>query len=117
MHHTMTVAAPARTAAQRWPAVAVKSDVKTGHDIVYVTRGHASGCAGATAYYTRSGDPPGSWEGRGTAAFGLSGTVQAAVAERLYQEGAAPDGERVIRHATPKTGEDQALGDFTRLGE
>jgi hypothetical protein len=24
--------------------VAVKSDVKTGHDIAYVTRGHASGC-------------------------------------------------------------------------
>jgi hypothetical protein len=33
--------------------VAVKSDVKTGHDIAYVTRGHASGCAGAMAYYTR----------------------------------------------------------------
>ena len=55
MHHTMTVAAPARTVTQRWPAVAVKSDVKTGHDIAYVTRGHASGCTGAMAYYT-------SWE-------------------------------------------------------
>jgi hypothetical protein len=37
----MTMAAPARTVTTRWPAVAVKSDVKTGHDIAYVTRGHA----------------------------------------------------------------------------
>jgi len=58
MHHTMTVAAPARTAAHRRPAVAVKTDAKTGHDIAYVTRGHAAGCAGAMAYHTRTGDPP-----------------------------------------------------------
>lgn len=57
MHHKMIVAAPAHTVAKRSPAVAVKSDVKTGHDIAYVTRGHASGCAGAMAYYTRTGDP------------------------------------------------------------
>jgi len=88
--------------------VAVKSDVRTGHDIAYLTRGHASGCAGAMAYYTRSGDPPGTWEGRGCAALGVSGTVQADVAERLYQQGIGPGGERIIRHATPKTGEDQA---------
>jgi len=72
--------------------VAVKSDVRTGHDIAYVTRGHASGCAGAMAYYTRTGDPPGTWEGRGAATLGLSGTVEAAVAERLYQQGVAPGG-------------------------
>jgi hypothetical protein len=36
--------------------MAVKSDVRTGHDIAYLTRSHASGCAGAMAYYTRSGD-------------------------------------------------------------
>ena len=53
--------------------MAVKSDVKTGHDIAYVTRGHASGCAGAMACYTRTGDPPGTWEGRGCAALGVSG--------------------------------------------
>ena len=58
MHHTMTAAAPARTVTARRPAVAVKSDVKTGHDIAYATRGHASGCAGAMAYYARSGEPP-----------------------------------------------------------
>jgi len=83
MHHTMTVAAPVLTVTKRRPAVAVKSDVKTGHDIAYVTHGHASGCAGAMAYYTRTGDPPGRWEGRGCAALGVSGTVQAEVAERL----------------------------------
>ena len=76
--------------------MAVKSDVRTGHDIAYVTRGHAAGCAGAMAYYTRTGDPPGTWEGRGCAALGVSGTVQADVAERLYQEGVGPGGERII---------------------
>jgi conjugative relaxase-like TrwC/TraI family protein len=111
MHHTMTMAAPARTAAQRRPAVAVKSDVRTGHDIAYVTRGHASGCAGAMAYYTRTGDPPGTWQGRGCAALGVSGTVQAAVAERLYQEGVAPGGEQIIRHAAPKTDKDRAAAE------
>jgi hypothetical protein len=72
--------------------VAVKSDVKTGHDIAYLTHSHASGCAGAMAYYTRSGEPPGTWEGRGTAVLGVSGTVDAAVAERLYQQGIGPNG-------------------------
>jgi hypothetical protein len=48
------------------------------------------------AYYTRTGEPPGTWEGRGTAALGLSGTIEAAAAERLYQQGVAPDGERII---------------------
>ena len=111
MHHTMAAAAPARTVTSKRPAVAVKSDVKTGHDIAYVTRGHSSGCAGAMAYYTRTGDPPGTWEGRGCAALGVSGTVEAAAAERLYQEGVAPGGERIIQHAAPKTGEDQAAAE------
>jgi tetratricopeptide (TPR) repeat protein len=88
MHHPMTMAAPARTVTTRRPAVAVKSDVKTGHDIAYVTRGHASGCTGAMAYYTSSGEPPGTWEGRGTAALGVSvrisvGHVKARLLRRL----------------------------------
>jgi len=111
----MIMVAPARTVSKRLPAVAVKSDVKTGHDIAYVTRGRASGCAGAMAYYTRTGDPPGTWEGRGAAALGLSGTVEAAVAERLYQEGLAPGGERIIQHATPKTGEEQAAAEAAAI--
>jgi conjugative relaxase-like TrwC/TraI family protein len=95
--------------------VAVKSDVKTGHDIAYVTRGHAAGCAGAMAYYTRTGDPPGRWEGRGCAALGVSGTVEAEVAERLYQEGIGPGGERIIQHAAPKSGEDQAAAEAATI--
>ena len=109
MHHTMIVVAPARIVTTRWPAVAVKSDVKTGHDIAYLSRGHASGCARAMAYYTRSGESPGTWEGRGCAALGVSGTLQAEVAERLYQEGIGPSRERIIRHADPKSDEDQHL--------
>ena len=115
MHHKMIVAAPAHTVAKRSPAVAVKSDVKTGHDIAYVTRGHASGCAGAMAYYTRTGDPPGTWEGRGCAALGVSGTVEAEVAERLYQQGIGPGGERIIQHAAPKSDEDQAAAEAAAI--
>jgi len=88
--------------------VAVRSDVKTGHSIAYLTRGHAAGCAGAMAYYTRSGEPPGTWEGRGTAVLGVSGTVTAEVAERLYQEGVGPSGERIIQHAAPESDEERA---------
>jgi hypothetical protein len=110
MHHTMTAAAPARTVTTRRPAVAVKTDIRTGHDIAYVTRGNASGCAGAMAYYNRTGDPPGTWEGCGCAALGVSGRVAAAVAERLYQ-GVGPGGERMIRHVAPKSGEDQAAAE------
>jgi hypothetical protein len=91
--------------------VAVKSDVKTGHDIAYVTGGHASGCTGAMAYYTHADDPPGTWEGRGTAALGVSGTVEAEVAERLYQEGVGLHGERIIKHAAPQSDEDQAAAE------
>jgi hypothetical protein len=52
------------------------------------------------AYYTRTGDPPGRWEGRGCAVLGVSGTVEAEVAERLYQEGIGPGGERIILQQT-----------------
>ena len=66
--------------------MAVKTDVRTGHDIAYVTRGHASGCAGAIGYYTRTGEPPGTWEGRGGAALGLSGTVEPSTWWRVWQK-------------------------------
>jgi hypothetical protein len=115
MHHTMTVAVPARAVASRWPAVAVKSDVRVGHDIACVTRGHAFGCAGAMAYYTRAGDPPGTWEGRGCAALDVSGTVEAEVTEPLYREGVGPHGERIIKHAAPKSDEDQAAAEAAAI--
>jgi hypothetical protein len=115
MHHPMTTAAPARTVTKEWPAVAVKTDIRTGHDIAYVTRGHTAGCAGAMAYYTRAGEPPGTWEGRGCAALGVTGTVEAEVAERLYQQGVGPGGERIIRHAAPKSDEDQAAAEAAAI--
>ena len=115
MPHTMTVAAPARTVTPRFAAVAVKTDIKTGHDIAHVTRGHTSGCAGAIAYYTRTGDPSGTWQGRCCAALGVTGTVQAEVTERLYQEGVGPGGERIIQHAAPKSGEDQAAAEAAAI--
>src|ERR1700732_1884748 len=59
--------------------------------------------------------PPGTWEGRGCAALGVSGTVQAEVAERLYQEGIGPHGERIISHATPKTDVDQAAAEAAAI--
>ena len=112
MHHTMTLAALARTVTSRRPAVAVKSDVKTGHDIAYVTRGHASGCAGAMVYYTRTGDPPGTWDGRGTAALGVSGKVQAEVAERRRAPvpGRGREGPPRLRVAQPAGPQARAEG-------
>ena len=68
-------------------------------------------------YYTRTGDPPGTWEGRGCAALGVSGTVQAEIAERLYQEGVGPGGERIIQHAAPKTDEDQAAAETAAIAQ
>ncbi len=43
-----------------------------GHDVRYLTSGHTQGGnAGATSYYTASGEPPGQWAGKGSAALGL----------------------------------------------
>lgn len=33
------------------------------------------------------------------------------MAERFYQEGVGPHGERIIKHATPESGEDQAAAE------
>jgi hypothetical protein len=41
--------------------------------------------------------------------------VEAEVAERLYQEGIGPGGERIIRHAAPKSGEDQAAAEAATI--
>lgn len=50
-----------------------------GHDVGYFTAGHgAGGCAGAMAYYTGSGEPPGQWHGNGAKLLGLSGKVDPA---------------------------------------
>ena len=65
--------------------------------MAYLTSGqHAGGCAGAMSYYTASGEPPGQWAGKGTAALGLSGQVDPAVIGRLYQQNIGPGGELLV---------------------
>jgi hypothetical protein len=49
------------------------------------------------SYYTASGEPPGQWAGKGSAALGLSGTVDAKVMDRLYMEHVGPNGELLTR--------------------
>jgi TrwC relaxase len=44
-------------------------------------------------YYTASGEPPGQWSGKAAASPSLSGAVDAAVIENLYQEGIGPGGQ------------------------
>ena len=69
-----------------------------GHDVRYLTSGHAhGGNAGAMSYYTASGEPAGQWAGKGSVALGLSGTVDAKVMDRLYMEHVGPDGELLTR--------------------
>jgi len=82
--------------------------VKEGHDVRYFTEGScAGGCVGAMAYYTASGEPPGQWAGDGAAFLGLSGEVDPAVLENLYQKGIGPDGEMLLRPRVPKPVQDR----------
>ena len=59
--------------------MAVKTDARTGHDIAYVTRGHAAGCAGAMACYVRTGHhskETGEWrDGKGLVATSWLHTI------------------------------------------
>ena len=58
---------------------------KPGHDVGYFNAGHGSqGCAGAMAYYAKSGEPPGQWAGRGAERLGLRGHVDPDVIQNLY---------------------------------
>ena len=74
-----------------------------GHDVAYFTSGqHHGGCAGAMSYYTAAGEPPGEWAGKGAAALGLAGEVDAAVIARLYQQGIGPGGEQLVSRRQSK---------------
>ena len=74
------------------------STLHAGHDVRYLTSGHAhGGCAGAMSYYTAAGEPPGRWQGRGSASLGLSGEVDPAVMDRLYMRRIGPTGELLGR--------------------
>ncbi len=57
-------------------------------------------------YYTASGEPAGQWAGKGAAALGLSGTVDAKVMDRLYMQHVGPDGELLTRPRGKAAAED-----------
>ena len=79
-----------------------------GHDVAYLTSGqHAAGCAGAMAYYTASGEPPGQWAGKGAARLGLTGQVDPAVIARLYQHNIGPGGEVLVTRRQSRAAEER----------
>jgi conjugative relaxase-like TrwC/TraI family protein len=98
--------------------VTTMTTIHAGHDIAYLTRGHEDGgCAGAMAYYTASGEPPGVWAGKGAAKLGLSGEVDPKVIERLYMKRISPDGEILggrRQSKTAKEREDVAVARYAR---
>src|SRR5712675_1469605 len=59
-------------------------------------------------YYTAAGEPPGQWAGKGAAALGLSGVVDAEVMDRLYMQHIGPAGERLTRPRGKAKDDDQA---------
>jgi conjugative relaxase-like TrwC/TraI family protein len=76
----------------------------TGHDVAYLTGGqHDGGCAGAMAYYTAAGEPPGVWAGKAAGSLGLSGEVDPTVIDRLYMKGIGPGGEMLVKPSQSKT--------------
>ena len=77
--------------------------LRSGHDVNYfVSSGGVKGCAGAMAYYTADGEPPGRWTGRAAARLGLAGEVDADVIRRLYMEGIGPGGEVLAKRGQGK---------------
>ena len=64
-----------------------------GYDIAYLT--DAVGQGGADYYLSAAGpggEPPGFWTGKGAAALGLAGEVDAQVMRALYHHDVGPDG-------------------------
>jgi conjugative relaxase-like TrwC/TraI family protein len=61
----------------------------TGYDTSYLTD-----AVGGSDYYTgAAGEPPGYWQGKGAAALGLAGQVDAKVMKALYHDDVGPDGQ------------------------
>jgi TrwC relaxase len=88
-------------------SVSTLTSLHASHDVRYLTSGHAhGGNAGAMSYYTASGEPPGQWAGKGAAALGLSGTVDAKVMDRLYMDHIGLGGERLTRPRGKAAAED-----------
>ena len=69
----------------------------TGYDTAYLTA-----AVGGSDYYTgAAGEPPGYWQGKGAAALGLPGQVDAEVMRRLYHEDIGPGGQVLGRRQRP----------------
>ena len=76
--------------------------IRKGHDVRYFTNAGGAGCAGAMAYYTKGGEPPGQWAGKAAARLGLVGEVDPRVLDRLFMENIAPTGEVLARRRQSK---------------
>ena len=77
--------------------------LRRGHDVRYFTNhGGVGGCAGAMAYYTKAGEPPGQWAGKGAAKLGLVGQVDPQVIDRLFMDNIGPGGEVLARRHQAK---------------
>ena len=84
-----------------------------GHDVRYLTAGNAhGGNAGAMRYYTASGEPPGRWAGKGAAALGFSGKVDAKIMDQLYMEHVGPSGELLAKPRGKAKNDDQEEAAF-----
>src|SRR6516162_9147786 len=84
--------------------------LRNGHDVRYFTNhGGAGGCAGAMAYYTKAGEPPGEWYGKAAGKLGLFGEVDPQVIDALFMDNTAPTGEVLAGRVKPKNGEAAAL--------
>jgi hypothetical protein len=78
---------------------------RSGHDVGYFNAGHgAASCAGAMAYYARSGEPPGQWAGGGAERLGLRGQVDPDVIQNLYMNNVSPTGEVLAKPPKQKDG-------------
>ncbi len=78
------------------------SPPRKGHDVRYFTNADGVGCAGAMAYYTRGGEPPGQWSGKAAARLGLAGEVDPQVLEALFMENIGPGGEVLAKRRATK---------------
>ncbi len=73
----------------------------TGYDTAYLTDAVGGSQSGADYYTGAEGEPPGYWQGAGTAALGLVGQVDGDVMRALYHDDVGPDGEVLARRQRP----------------
>ena len=77
------------------------AELARGFDTGYLTDAVGNGTASTDYYTSAKGEPPGRWQGRGAAALGLEGQVDAGMMRRLYHEDVGPDGQVLVRRQQP----------------